>query len=70
MSRRALAITLAAFSCALTPDAQIRTADPIKRGLKLSDFPRTLKLTDSVYTYEDFHSGDEKFTTTNEDVRM
>jgi glyoxylase-like metal-dependent hydrolase (beta-lactamase superfamily II) len=42
-----------------------RTADPIKRGLKLTDFPRTLKLTDNVYTYEDFHSGDEKFTTTN-----
>ena len=43
----------------------VRTANPIKRGLKLTDFPRTLKLTDNVYTYEDFHSGDEKFTTTN-----
>ncbi|MBI3403070.1 MAG: MBL fold metallo-hydrolase [Acidobacteria bacterium] len=43
----------------------VRTADPIKRGLQLTDFPRTLKLTDNVYTYEDFHSGDEKFTTTN-----
>jgi glyoxylase-like metal-dependent hydrolase (beta-lactamase superfamily II) len=46
-------------------NAAPRTADPIKRGLKLTDFPRTLKLTDNVYTYEDFHSGDEKFTTTN-----
>src|SRR4051794_2186124 len=45
--------------------AQVRTADPIKRGLKESDFPRTVKVTDNVYTYEDFHAGDEKFTTTN-----
>ena len=44
---------------------QIRTADPIKRGLKLSDFPRTVKVADNVYTYEDFHAGDEKFTTTD-----
>jgi cyclase len=43
----------------------VRTADPIKRGLKLSDFPRTIKVADNVYTYEDFHAGDEKFTTTN-----
>jgi glyoxylase-like metal-dependent hydrolase (beta-lactamase superfamily II) len=51
---------------ALTPrNTVVRTADPIKRGFKLTDFPRTIKLTDNVYTYEDFHSGDEKFTTTN-----
>lgn len=43
----------------------VRTADPIARGLKESDFPRTIKVTDNVYTYEDFHAGDEKFTTTN-----
>jgi len=43
----------------------VRTADPIKRGLALTDFPRTLKVTDNVYTYEDFHAGPEKFTTTN-----
>ncbi len=43
----------------------VRTADPIKRGLKESDFPRTIKVTENVYTYEDFHSGPEKFTTTN-----
>jgi cyclase len=42
-----------------------RTADPVKRGLKDSDFPRTIKVTENVYTYEDFHAGDEKFTTTN-----
>jgi glyoxylase-like metal-dependent hydrolase (beta-lactamase superfamily II) len=45
--------------------AVVRTADPIKRGMKESDFPRTVKVTDNVYTYEDFHAGDEKFTTTN-----
>ena len=43
----------------------VRTADPAKRGLKESDFPRTIKVADNVYTYEDFHAGPEKFTTTN-----
>jgi len=43
----------------------VRTADPIKRGLKDTDFPRTVKVTDTAYTYEDFHSGAEKFTTTD-----
>ena len=49
----------------LLAQSVVRTADPIKRGLKESDFPRTVKVTDNVYTYEDFHAGDEKFTTTN-----
>jgi glyoxylase-like metal-dependent hydrolase (beta-lactamase superfamily II) len=43
----------------------VRTADPITRGMQLTDFPRTIKVTDNVYTYEDFHAGPEKFTTTN-----
>jgi glyoxylase-like metal-dependent hydrolase (beta-lactamase superfamily II) len=43
----------------------VRTADPIKRGMQLSDFPRTVKVADNVYTYEDFHAGLERFTTTN-----
>jgi glyoxylase-like metal-dependent hydrolase (beta-lactamase superfamily II) len=43
----------------------VRTADPIMRGLKESDFPRTIKVADHAYTYEDFHAGTEKFTTTN-----
>jgi glyoxylase-like metal-dependent hydrolase (beta-lactamase superfamily II) len=43
----------------------VRTADPAKRGLKDSDFPRTIQVTGNVYTYEDFHTGDEKFTTTD-----
>jgi cyclase len=43
----------------------VRTADPIKRGMQLTDFPRTVNIGDNVYTYEDFHAGPEKFTTTN-----
>jgi len=50
--------------CILTAQV-VHTADPIKRGFQLIDFPRTVKVTDNVYTYEDFHSGAEKFTTTN-----
>jgi cyclase len=57
---------LAAFLVLLLQTAGVvRTADPAKRGMKESDFPRTVKVTDNVYTYEDFHAGDEKFTTTN-----
>lgn len=41
----------------------VRTADPVKRGLKDGDIPRIVKVADNVYTYEDFHSGAEKFTT-------
>lgn len=52
------------LSIAMAQDV-VRTADPIKRGFQLSDFPRTVKVADNVYTYEDFHSGPEKFTTTN-----
>jgi cyclase len=50
---------------ALLAQTVVRTADPLKRGLKETDFPRTVKVTDNVYTYEDFHAGDEKFTTTD-----
>jgi cyclase len=58
------AFLVACVSAAAQHDV-VRTADPIKRGLKESDFPRTIKIADGVYTYEDFHAGDEKFTTTN-----
>lgn len=58
-----LALLLAKSAVAQPP--VVRTADPIKRGLTLADFPRTVRVTDNVYTYEDFHAGDEKFTTTN-----
>ena len=59
-----VALTLATAIGASAQSA-VRTADPIKRGLKLTDFPRTIKVADNIYTYEDFHAGDEKFTTTN-----
>ena len=65
--RRSLSAAVLALAVCTEASAQsvVRTADPIKRGFKLSDFPRTIKVTDNVYTYEDFHAGDEKFTTTN-----
>jgi cyclase len=70
MSRvRAGRLAICAFVpvLAITALAQpvVRTADPIARGLKDSDFPRTINVADNVYTYEDFHAGAEKFTTTN-----
>lgn len=33
--------------------AQPRTADPVKRGLQLTDFPRVVKLATDVYGYEE-----------------
>jgi glyoxylase-like metal-dependent hydrolase (beta-lactamase superfamily II) len=69
MPRRTALLTIALVAAALaaTTIAQhvVRTADPAKRGLTDSDFPRTIKVADNVYTYEDFHAGPEKFTTTN-----
>jgi glyoxylase-like metal-dependent hydrolase (beta-lactamase superfamily II) len=42
----------------------VRTADPLKRGLKEADFPRVQKLADGVYSYEQLRSaGSERFTT-------
>jgi glyoxylase-like metal-dependent hydrolase (beta-lactamase superfamily II) len=52
-------------SAAAPGETVVRTADPAKRGLHESDFPRTVKVADNVYTYEDFHAGPEKFTTTD-----
>jgi cyclase len=55
-------------AAAAAPEAQqnpVRSADPLARGFKNGDFPRTVKVTSNVYTYEDFHAGEEKFTTTN-----
>ena len=37
----------------LAQGKQVRTAYPDKRGFKLSDFPRTIKLADNVYGYEE-----------------
>jgi glyoxylase-like metal-dependent hydrolase (beta-lactamase superfamily II) len=44
---------LLVLACAATVSAQVRTAFPEKRGFKLTDFPRTIKLADNVYGYED-----------------
>ena len=33
--------------------AQVRTADPLRRGLQLSDFPRLVRLAQNVYGYEE-----------------
>src|SRR5688572_8915401 len=53
--RLAVVIVLACLGVSAA-DAQVRTADPIKRGLSRDQFPRTTKITDNVYGYEDFHS--------------
>ena len=42
-----------ALSMAVPAMAQVRTAYPDKRGLKLSEFPRVVKLADNVYGYEE-----------------
>ena len=34
-------------------NAQARTADPVARGISLSEFPRIVKLADNVYGYEE-----------------
>ena len=44
----ALVLSIAAGSA-----AQVRTAYPDKRGVKLSDFPRVIRLADNVYGYEE-----------------
>jgi glyoxylase-like metal-dependent hydrolase (beta-lactamase superfamily II) len=58
-------LSLVLAHAALAQPSVVRTADPAKRGLKESEFPRTIRVADNVYTYEDFHAGPEKFTTTN-----
>src|SRR6476619_6703002 len=60
-----IAAIVALLASSAVAQSVVRTADPVKRGLKESDFPRTIKVTENVYTYEDFHAGDEKFTTTD-----
>ena len=69
MSRRSISLALLASALAggvlVAQTTVVRTGDLIKRGLQLTDFPRTIKVAANVYTYEDFHAGPEKFTTTN-----
>ena len=47
------ALSAAVVLMAAPSAAQVRTAFPDKRGLKLTDFPRTIKLADNVYGYEE-----------------
>jgi len=54
--KSALSVLSVALLVSAQSAAQVRTADPIKRGLSRAEFPRTVKITDSVYGYEDFHS--------------
>jgi cyclase len=51
---KAIFFLLAAL-CAVGPPAaaQVRTADPMARGLRPTDFPRFIKLADNVYGYEE-----------------
>jgi cyclase len=54
MFKRMVFGLLAALVLAAVPfHAQVRTAFPEKRGFKLTDFPRTVRLADNVYGYED-----------------
>ena len=59
--RPALKSVLSALSAALVfvsvpSEAQVRTAYPDKRGVALSEFPRTIKLAENVYGYEDIRN--------------
>lgn len=59
----ALLLTAQAAGSSSGPQV-VRTADPAKRGLKETDFPRIQKLAPNIYSYEQLRSaGDEKFTT-------
>ena len=50
---KALRLLTLALALPIAADAQTRTADPIKRGLQLTDFPRFVKLADNIYGYEE-----------------
>jgi cyclase len=50
--RLRLVLALLALATSVTA-AQVRTADVPTRGLKLTDFPRFVKLADNVYGYEE-----------------
>lgn len=46
-------VAVALLAAATVAGAQPRTAYPDKRGFKLTDFPRVVKLADNVYGYEE-----------------
>jgi glyoxylase-like metal-dependent hydrolase (beta-lactamase superfamily II) len=53
MRTRLLLCLLTTFAAVAPAAAQPRTADPIKRGLTLDQFPRTIRLAENVYGYEE-----------------
>ena len=66
----ALAVAAGCGAPAAPPDAeppsenQVRTADPLQRGLSEADFPRTKEIAPGVYSYEQLRAaGEELFTT-------
>jgi cyclase len=58
-----LAIAAALLTIGSMAAAQPRTAFPEKRGFKLTDFPRLVKIADNVYGWEDFHPSNSGMTT-------
>ena len=50
------ALSVALVLSAVPTVAQVRTAYPEKRGFTLSEFPRTIKLADNVYGYEEIRN--------------
>jgi glyoxylase-like metal-dependent hydrolase (beta-lactamase superfamily II) len=56
MRRLAALVAVSSVILAAGLSAQVRTAYPDKRGLKLTDFPRVIKLTDNVYGYEEIRN--------------
>jgi len=55
---------VALLGTAALAQAPLQTAEFVKRGLGLNDFPRVTKLADNVYAYEEVHVGGE-ITTNN-----
>jgi glyoxylase-like metal-dependent hydrolase (beta-lactamase superfamily II) len=53
MTRRLVLAAILTIAASTAGFAQVRTAFPDKRGFKLTDFPRVVKLASSVYGYED-----------------
>jgi cyclase len=53
--RLRLLTVLATLAIAAAAEAQPRTADPAKRGLKPGDLPRIIKITDTIYGFEGIH---------------
>ena len=51
-----IATMLSLSYVALPLQAQVRTADPAKRGIALTEFPRFVKLAENVYGYEEIRA--------------